>query len=53
MASPVDFFVSYANADRPWAEWIAWQLEADGYQVVMQEDNDPDYWWARRMRDLV
>jgi len=53
MASPVDFFVSYANADRPWAEWIAWQLEADGYQVVMQEGHDPDYWWARRMRDLI
>jgi anti-sigma regulatory factor (Ser/Thr protein kinase) len=32
----VDFFVSYTSVDRPWAEWIAWQLEAGGYQLVMQ-----------------
>src|SRR5262249_8408630 len=31
-----DFFVSYAQADRGWAEWIAWQLEQDGYQVLIQ-----------------
>jgi tetratricopeptide (TPR) repeat protein len=30
------FFVSYAGADRAWAEWIAWQLHADGYPVVVQ-----------------
>jgi len=23
-------------ADRAWAEWIAWQLEAEGYSVVVQ-----------------
>ena len=23
-----DFFVSYTEVDRGWAEWIAWQLEA-------------------------
>ncbi|MCA1694638.1 MAG: TIR domain-containing protein, partial [Actinobacteria bacterium] len=32
----VDFFVSYTSADRPWAEWIAWQLESEGYTVVIQ-----------------
>jgi tetratricopeptide (TPR) repeat protein len=32
----VDFFVSYTSADRPWAEWIAWELEAAGYHVVVQ-----------------
>lgn len=31
----MDFFVSYSGVDRPWAEWIAWQLEAAGYQVVV------------------
>jgi TIR domain len=30
------FFVSYTAADRPWAEWIAWQLEAGGYATVLQ-----------------
>jgi hypothetical protein len=29
MAMAADFFVSYTNADRAWAEWIAWQLEAE------------------------
>ncbi len=24
----LDFFVSYTGVDRPWAEWIAWTLEA-------------------------
>jgi hypothetical protein len=27
-----DFFVSYNRHDRQWAEWIAWQLEEDGFQ---------------------
>ena len=31
-----DFFVSYTQADRGWAEWIAWQLEEDGYRVLLQ-----------------
>ncbi|MBI3912430.1 MAG: toll/interleukin-1 receptor domain-containing protein [Armatimonadetes bacterium] len=31
-----DFFISYNRADRPWAEWIAWQLEAAGYTTVLQ-----------------
>ncbi|EIV92971.1 TIR domain-containing protein [Frankia sp. QA3] len=31
-----DFFISYNQADRPWAEWIAWQLEDAGYQVLVQ-----------------
>src|SRR6266545_940405 len=36
MDRAADFFVSYTSADRAWAEWIAWQLEAEGYQVVVQ-----------------
>ena len=31
-----DFFVSYNRADRPWAEWVAWQLEEEGYTTVLQ-----------------
>ena len=36
MGEAADFFVSYTSADRAWAEWIAWQLEAEGYTVVVQ-----------------
>ncbi|MFH1033266.1 MAG: toll/interleukin-1 receptor domain-containing protein, partial [Pseudomonadota bacterium] len=31
-----DFFISYNKADRQWAEWIAWQIMAQGRQVVIQ-----------------
>jgi tetratricopeptide (TPR) repeat protein len=31
-----DFFISYNKADRAWAEWIAWQLEAAGYTTIIQ-----------------
>lgn len=31
-----DFFVSYAEADRGWAEWIAWQLEDAEFRVLLQ-----------------
>jgi TIR domain len=31
-----DFFVSYTQADRHWAKWIAWQLEEANYRVVVQ-----------------
>jgi tetratricopeptide (TPR) repeat protein len=30
------FFISYTQADRAWAEWIAWQLEEAGYSVIIQ-----------------
>ena len=33
---PKDFFISYNHADQRWAEWIAWQLEAEGYSTVIQ-----------------
>ena len=33
----VDFFVSRTGADAAWAQWIAWQLEAEGYRVVIQD----------------
>ncbi|MFD7184971.1 FxSxx-COOH system tetratricopeptide repeat protein, partial [Streptomyces sp. NPDC059904] len=28
-------FVSYAGADRAWAEWVAWQLQDAGYEVEL------------------
>jgi hypothetical protein len=31
-----DFFISYTSADKTWAEWIAWQLEEAGFDVVIQ-----------------
>lgn len=31
-----DFFVSYNRRDKPWAEWIAWQLEEAGYSSLIQ-----------------
>jgi hypothetical protein len=31
-----DFFISYNHRDAAWAEWIAWQLEAEGYSTVIQ-----------------
>jgi hypothetical protein len=30
-----DFFVSHAGSDRPWAEWVAWQLTDAGYTVEL------------------
>jgi hypothetical protein len=32
-----DFFISYNEADRQWAEWIGWQLEEKGYSVFLQD----------------
>ena len=29
-------FVSYTQSDRAWAEWIAWQLEEEGYATILQ-----------------
>jgi tetratricopeptide (TPR) repeat protein len=31
-----DFFISYTQADRAWAEWIAWTLEEAGYKAKIQ-----------------
>ena len=46
-----DFFVSYTQADRAWAEWIAWQLEEDRYQVLIQAwDMVPGANWTHLMQ---
>ena len=49
-----DFFISYTKADRAWAEWIAWHLEADGYRVLIQAwDMVPGSNWTHRMQEGV
>jgi hypothetical protein len=49
-----DFFVSYTQADRAWAEWIAWQLEQDRHRVLVQAwDFVGGTNWIARMHDGV
>jgi hypothetical protein len=49
-----DFFVSYTQADRAWAEWMAWTLEEDGYRVLVQAwDFVPGSNWVARVQDGV
>jgi hypothetical protein len=49
-----DFFVSYTAADQAWAEWVAWELEAAGYQVLFQTwDFVPGSHWMTRMGDGI
>jgi hypothetical protein len=51
MSQAADFFVSYTSADRAWAEWIAWQLEAHGYRVRIQAwDFTPGRSWTHEMQ---
>src|ERR1700684_223045 len=46
-----DFFVSYTQADRGWAEWIAWVLEEDGHRVLVQAwDFVPGSNWIQNMQ---
>src|SRR5688572_7597592 len=48
---PWDFFVSYTQADRAWAEWLAWQLEEDEHRVLIQAwDFPPGSNWVRGMQ---
>lgn len=54
MDRSADFFVSYTSVDRAWAEWIAWQLEAAGYQVVVQAwDFGPGRDWVHEMQQAT
>ena len=54
MGAAADFFVSYTSVDRAWAEWIAWQLEAEGYQVVVQAwDFGPGRDWVHEMQQAT
>lgn len=55
MAEAADFFVSYTSTDRPWAEWIAWQLEEEeGYSVDVQAwDFTPGRSWTHKMQQAT
>lgn len=47
-----DFFISYTKEDDNWAQWIAWQLEAKGYRVLVQAwDFVPGSHWTARMEE--
>jgi len=49
-----DFFVSFNKADRRWAKWIAWQLEAAGYTVIFQSwDFAPGDNFVLKMHEAV
>jgi hypothetical protein len=47
-----DFFISYTQADRAWAVWIAWVLEEAEYRVLVQAwDFVPGSNWIKGMQD--
>lgn len=46
----LDFFISYTRADRAWAEWVAWELEDDGYSTEIQAW---DFTAGRNFADLM
>ncbi|ABW14695.1 TIR protein [Parafrankia sp. EAN1pec] len=49
-----DFFVSYTQPDRAWAEWIAWTLEEAGWRVLIQAwDFTPGSNWVTGMDEGV
>lgn len=49
-----DFFVSYSESDRAWAEWVAWQLESDGHKVLVQAwDVVAGVSWVHQMHEAV
>lgn len=46
----LDFFISYTQADRDWAEWIAWQLVEAGYTATIQAwDFQPGFSFVTEM----
>jgi hypothetical protein len=49
-----DFFISYTQSDRGWAEWIAWLLEERRFRVLVQAwDFVPGTNWVQGMQDGV
>ncbi|WP_372512161.1 TIR domain-containing protein [Frankia umida] len=36
-----DFFVSYTQADRAWAEWISWELEERRFRCCCRRGISP------------
>ena len=49
-----DFFISYNKADRAWAEWIAQQLEHEGYSTIIQAwDFTPGHNFVLKMHESL
>ena len=49
-----DFFISYTAANRPWAEWIAVELERAAYTTVLQAwDFRPGTDFMHKMQEAV
>lgn len=49
-----DFFISYTKEDADWAQWIAWQLEEEGYTTVIQAwDFLPGSDFVNSMNDAI
>src|SRR5260370_10782555 len=49
-----DFFISYTQTDRNWAEWVAWTLEEAGHQVLIETwDFVPGSNWQVGMQQAV
>lgn len=49
-----DFFISYATPDMGWADWIAWELEGAGYEVIMaRTDFAPGTNFVQGMQNAV
>jgi hypothetical protein len=49
-----DFSISYTSPDLTWAEWVAWQLEDEGWTTVLQAwDFSPGENFIARMRDAL
>ncbi|HKO58125.1 MAG TPA: toll/interleukin-1 receptor domain-containing protein [Thermoanaerobaculia bacterium] len=48
-----NFFVSYTADDREWAEWIAWTLEAERYEVEIQAWDFGTGNWVLRMNEAM
>jgi hypothetical protein len=49
-----DFFISYNEADRSWAEWIAWNLEEAGHTTVFQDwDFRPGSNFVQKMQEAA
>ncbi|MGW4210274.1 toll/interleukin-1 receptor domain-containing protein [Lentzea sp. NPDC004789] len=54
MSADWDVFVSYNQADRAWAKWIAWQLEHAGLEVLIEAwDFVPGSNWTHVMQEGV
>src|SRR6185436_4763252 len=50
----MDFFITYANDDRAWADWIAWHLSNARYSVELDTwDFRPGENYVLRLEDAL